>query len=160
MRLLVRFLCFVSLSIWLGGFTFYSAVVIPVLHDAIGSVDTGYVTQRVTDYINAAGVVTLGLWWLAAWFELSSGPSSSRRLGLVFLGLATALLVALIGLHRVLDQHLARDGLSGFYPLHRAYLIVSTIEWVVDLALVAVAVMLWGQPSTRFPGTDFRRPRG
>jgi hypothetical protein len=53
MRLMVlRFLCVFSLSIWVGGFTFYSAVVIPVLHETFGSLDTGYVTQRETHYLN------------------------------------------------------------------------------------------------------------
>jgi hypothetical protein len=36
-----------SLALWIGGFMFYSAVVIPVLHDQLGSpMKTGLVTQR------------------------------------------------------------------------------------------------------------------
>ena len=55
MRVLVlRFLCLLSLSVWVGGFMFYSAVVIPVLHEAMGRLDTGFVTQKVTNAINAA----------------------------------------------------------------------------------------------------------
>ena len=36
----LRFLCWLSLAVWVGGFTFHSGVVIPVLHDATGSTET------------------------------------------------------------------------------------------------------------------------
>ena len=52
------------MAFWLGGFTFYSAVVIPVLHDRLGSpLETGLVTQRVTDALNLLGVGTITLGW-------------------------------------------------------------------------------------------------
>jgi hypothetical protein len=48
-----RGLFLVALSIYIGGFTFYSAVVIPVLHDRLeSSLETGLITQRVTDMRN------------------------------------------------------------------------------------------------------------
>ena len=35
-----------ALAFWLGGFTFYSSVVIAVLHDQLGSpLETGLITQ-------------------------------------------------------------------------------------------------------------------
>ena len=59
-----RSLFLVALSIYIGGFTFYSAVVIPVLHDRLeSSLETGLITQRVTDVLNLLGVVTLSLGW-------------------------------------------------------------------------------------------------
>ena len=36
-------------AVWLGGFTFYGAVVLWVLHDEYGSLDAGRITQRVTE---------------------------------------------------------------------------------------------------------------
>src|SRR5271170_1726820 len=63
---MLRLLFVVVLSIYIGGFTFYSAVVIPVLHDRLeSSLETGLVTQRVTDALNLLGVVTLSLGWCA-----------------------------------------------------------------------------------------------
>ena len=42
----LRLLALWSLAIWLGGFTVYSAVVIPILHDQLGSpLETGLITQ-------------------------------------------------------------------------------------------------------------------
>jgi len=143
MRLLIfRFLCLVSLSVWVGGFTFYSAVVIPVLHESLGSLETGYVTQRVTDYLNAAGVLAVALWWLSAWADRPavSGLAGRARLGL--LAATTLLLAGLIALHRVMDGRLESGGLRDFYPLHRAYLVASTAQWFVNLGLIAVVLIL------------------
>lgn len=142
MRLVVlRFLCLFSLSVWVGGFTFYSAVVIPVLHESLGSLETGYVTQRVTDYLNAAGAVAVALWWLAAWADRSAGPALARRVRLGSLAATTVLLLGLIGLHRVMDGRLESGSLRGFYPLHRVYLIVSTAQWFMNLGLMAVVLV-------------------
>src|SRR4051794_20888768 len=94
--LALRALCLLALSVWMGGFTFYSAVVIPVLHDTLGSLDTGNVTRQVTDSLNAIGVVTLVLWWAAAWVERSTGSARQRRTRLTLLSATTALLLGLI----------------------------------------------------------------
>lgn len=141
---LLRFLCLLSLSIWVGGFTFYSAVVIPVLHDALGSLDTGFVTQRVTDYLNAAGGVAVALWWLSAWADRSSGPALARRARIGLLAATTVMLLGLIGLHRVMDSRLESGSLRGFYPLHRIYLVGSTVQWFANLGLMAVVLFCGG----------------
>src|SRR4051812_48761340 len=102
--LVLRFLCWLSLAVWVGGFTFYSVVVIPVLHDAMGSLETGYITQRVTDAINAAGALALALWWLAAGVERSTGSARDRRARLMLLAVSTGTLAFLVILHRVMDR--------------------------------------------------------
>jgi hypothetical protein len=51
----LRFLGLLGLIVWVGGFTFYSAGVIPVLHDVTPSRDAGRITQRVTDRLNLRG---------------------------------------------------------------------------------------------------------
>ncbi len=143
--LLLRFLSVLSLAVWVGGFTFYSAVVIPVLHDVLGSLDTGYVTQRVTDFLNASGVLAVVVWWAALWAERSLGSLRVRRLRLGFLAGTTLLLVVLIVLHRVMDARLEAGSLRGFYPLHRAYLVASTAHWLMNLGLLAGSLVLWGE---------------
>lgn len=141
--LALRFLCVLSLAIWVGGFTFYSAVVIPVLHDVLGSLDTGYVTQRVTDFLNVAGVVAVLFWWAAVWVEWPIGSVRVRRLRLGLLAGTTLLLAVLIVLHRVMDARLEAGSLRGFYPLHRAYLAASTAQWFMNLGLLAGSLVLW-----------------
>lgn len=144
MRLMIlRFLCLLSLSIWVGGFTFYSAVVIPLLHQTLSTQEVGSVTQRVTDYINAAGCLTVALWWLSAWAERSVGPAPAGRLRIGFLAATTVLLLGLAGLHRIMDARLASGSLQGFYPLHRIYLIASTVQWAANLGLMASVLALW-----------------
>ena len=143
--LVLRFLSVLSLAVWVGGFTFYSAVVIPVLHDVLGSLDTGYVTQRVTDFLNVAGVASVSVWWFAVWAERSLGSARARRLRLGSLAGTTLLLVLLVILHRVMDRRLETGSLRGFYPLHRAYLIVSTAQWFLNLGVVAASLVLWGE---------------
>ena len=140
--LVLRFVCFLSLSIWVGGFTFYSAVVIPVLHESLGSLETGLITQRVTDRINAAGGVTVALWWLAAWVDRSDERSRARRTRLGLLAATTVLLLGLVCLHNLMDGRLDSGSLRGFYPLHRIYLIISTVQWFANLGLMAGATTL------------------
>jgi hypothetical protein len=141
--LVLRFLCWLTLTVWVGGFTFYSAVVIPILHDSLGSLDTGLITQRVTDAINAAGIAALAVWWPAAWIERSVGSLRVRGARVWLLGMTSALLVVLIALHRVMDRRLADGSFEHFYPLHRAYLIASTAQWLANLGIVAVTLVLW-----------------
>src|SRR4051812_46108608 len=104
--LVLRFLCWLSLAVWVGGFTFYSAVVIPALHDAMGSTETGFVTQRVTDAINATGAAALAIWWLAAGVERSAGSTRIRRARLMLLAASTGILVFLVILHLIMDRRL------------------------------------------------------
>jgi hypothetical protein len=141
--LLLRWVGLVALSVWFGGFTFYGAVVIPVLHDAMESAEAGNVTRQVTDTLNAIGVGTLAWWWGLAWSERATGPEWAARTRLGLLGLDSAILGGLIVLHQVMDQRLDAGSLRGFYPLHRAYLMASTVQWVANIALVGVSLWIW-----------------
>lgn len=137
--LLLRFLYQLAFAIWLGGFTFYSAVVIPVLHEELGRFDTGLVTQQVTRALNTTGCVAVFLGWMAAWAERSNECRWISRVRLGLLAATTILLLALLSLHPIMDARLASGSLRGFYPLHRIYLNLSTSQWVVNLGLLAVA---------------------
>ena len=79
-----RFVAIWTLAIWLGGFTFYAAAVIPVLHDQLGgALESGLVTQRVTIDLNLLGVATVVIGLVLAMFELAyldgSLPAGSFR---------------------------------------------------------------------------------
>ena len=137
-RSVLRFFCLFSLSLWMGGFTFYSAVVIPVLHESLGRLDTGSITQRVTDYLNGLGSVALGLWWLSAYAERTGWSGRMRRTRLVLLTGTTLLLLTLIALHRIMDGRLEMGKLRDFYPLHRSYLVASTAQWFANLGLMVL----------------------
>lgn len=142
--LALRWLALVSFALWFGGFTFYSAVVIPVLEEAMGRVEAGsMVTREVTDTLNLIGLATLILWWLLAWFERPLGGPWAPRLRVGLLATDTALLIGLLALHKVLDRRLDEGRMEGFYPLHETYLIASTVQWGANLALLASSIWIW-----------------
>ena len=128
-----RYLAALSLAVWIGGLTFYALAVIPVGTDIVGGINQGFITQRVTGWLNLIGVASLAVliptlrnrWLLATW-------------ALLALTLAT-----LFAIHPQLDALL--DGGSRevadygtFYNWHRAYLIVTAVQWLAGM------VHLWG----------------
>lgn len=142
----VRVLSLLGLALWVGGFTFYSAVVIPALHDAIGSVEGGFVTQNVTNSLNTIGVTVLTICSLATALQPPSARGRARTLRMVLLVISAVLLGLLIVWHRRMDQHLDSTGLRGFYSLHRLYLIASTAQWLANIALLIC--FAWERPGS------------
>ena len=141
--LAARSIVILAHAVWLGGFTFYGAVVIPILHERFGPLDAGRITQRVSDRLNLVGLATLLLWWALAWSERRRGPAVARRIRLGLL-VATTLLLAFLAVdHEILDDRLDRHGLSGFYAYHRVYLIASSLQWAVNLGLVPATLAIW-----------------
>ena len=74
---LVRYLATVAFAIWFGGFTFYSAVVVPDLHEALGGMETGEISRRVSLLLNAIGGAAVTLCWLR--IALDRGARSGWR---------------------------------------------------------------------------------
>jgi hypothetical protein len=130
------------MAVWLGGFTFYAGVVVPILHDEFDSITGSAVTRRATDALNLIGLATLPLWWSWAWFAGRSGPAPWRRGRSVLLAVSSISLLALIAMHEHMDRLLDSTGLRNFYPWHRAYLITSTAQWAANLGLIASAARL------------------
>jgi hypothetical protein len=133
MLTLRRFLVIVALMFWQGGFTFYAAVVVPVGQEVLGShLEQGFITRVVTRYLNIAGAAALGLLAL----ELLSCPLQHARLRWFIWAAMVLALVTLIALHPMLDSRIDVDARilverAVFRLLHRVYLWVSTLEWVL-----------------------------
>lgn len=143
-RFLLRFAALLLFTVWVGGFTFYGAVVLPALHDAFGRPVAGGITQRITNPLNALGVATLIVFWVIVWAERgASTPARLRKLRLGLLIADSALLLGLIAGHPVLDRLLAAGSLPAFDPAHRVYLLASTLQWFVNLGLLASTLLLW-----------------
>lgn len=143
MRLLLsRYLALVGMMVWVGGFMFYGGVVVSILDDALGAHDAGMVTRRVTNVLNAIGLIVI-LWSIVlAWSERRMGPRWAVQTRTLLLILTTLCLAALAGLHLIIDHHLDHD-LPGFRRWHRIYLRVSTAQWIVNLGLIAVTFAIW-----------------
>jgi Domain of unknown function (DUF4149) len=147
-RSVLRILALWSLAIWLGGFTVYGAVVIPTLHDQLGSpLETGLVTQHVTDVLNRIGFAVVLLGWLVTGFDFKNREHGQMiRFGSILLLLVmTVSQMGLFVLHRVLDLRLAAGEMAGFYPLHRIYVWLNTLQWAAGMLLLA----FWASPGTR-----------
>jgi hypothetical protein len=147
MTLLRRCLVLVALMFWQGGFTFYAAVVVPIGQQTLGSPkDQGFITRRVTNYLNLAGAISLlPLAWDAA---VSGGAGRWRRVRwLTWLGMALALGL-LVWLHGRLDTLLDPDALrvlsrGAFRAQHRWYLWVSTFQWLCAVVYAVASLCVW-----------------
>lgn len=143
-----RFLAIQALMLWQGGFLFYAAFVVPVGTRVLGSAEgQGAITARVTESLNLVGSAALALllWELsAAW----SGPRRHLRAAcwlLMALGQA-----ALFHLHRELaglmdSARLHVANREAFYPMHQAYLIISTMQWVLAVIFAWQMLRTWNQ---------------
>lgn len=143
-----RVLVLLAGAFWLGGLTFYAAVVIPTAHDVLGSHRrVGFITQRVTQGINLAGAAALAvllIHLIACW------PGRRwQRWGLLATWLLMAgVQLALFRLHPALDRLLddkSRQILDEyrFYGLHRIYLILTIIQQIGGIVHVFALVSLW-----------------
>lgn len=124
-----------ALAAWWGGLTFYGGVVVPLGTARFGAAEQGMVTRDATQWLHGLAVLAaIGL-SVVAW----NNPAGRRRgplLSACFLLTTTAVLVAL---HRQLSGQIdpATDtplDPDRFYQWHRAYLAVTTAQWLVGLA--------------------------
>jgi hypothetical protein len=148
MTIVRRFLVLAAVMFWLGGFTFYGAVVVPVGSAILGShLDQGWITRSVTNFINLAGLVALGIWaWdLAAAKDAAAWRRWSRwalwAIMLICLGI-------LAWLHVRLDDFLDLEAFRmvdrpQFRYWHAVYLNFSTVQWAAGLLLLAATLLAW-----------------
>jgi hypothetical protein len=144
MSLVRRFLVLAALMFWQGGFTFYSAVVVPLGQELFGR-KQGFLTREVTDYLNLSGAIAL---IILAWDVVVVPDRAARRYvrWLCWL-LMSAGLVALAWLHVHMDRYFDFDEMrilerGAFRYEHRWYLWISTVQW--GAALVYIVLMLLG----------------
>ena len=142
-----RFLVVQALMLWMGGFLFYTAAVVPAGTALLGAAGQGAITARVTDVLNAVGAVALAV--LALELSLTRDPNR-RRLACRWWAWGVALLcqVLLIYFHVLLDAFMdeARTRVvirEPFYPVHRLYLWACTIQWAACLFLTWWTLRAW-----------------
>src|SRR5262245_42393816 len=95
MTLTRRTLVLAALALWLGGFTFYSAVVVPIGSEQLGFVTQGFITRNVTAVLNVIGTAALVP---LAWDAWAGSPRVRWQRLLLWVALA-ATLAALWALH-------------------------------------------------------------
>lgn len=122
---LYRFVCLAALAFWMGGFTFYALVVIPIGNHLLGSIQQGLLTQQVTQWMNLSGLLGLAI--------LLPGAQRSRWLAASWFVMAASLAM-LFWLHPRLDALIdpSTKVISDhreFYRWHQGYLAAATIQW-------------------------------
>jgi len=147
MLILRRFLVLAVLFFWQGGFTFYASVVVPVGQQVFGHLRQGFVTRQVTVYLNLAGAVALVflLWDI---FGARDPASWRRRTRLLLWAVMLVTLLLLFWLHGRLDALLVTKGriirdVEAFYPQHRLYLWINTVQWVCGLLYLLLSLGAW-----------------
>jgi hypothetical protein len=148
MTLSRRFVVLAALMFWQGGFTFYVAVVVPVGQEVLASHRRqGFISRRVTNYLNLTGAVALvPLAWDAA--VSREGSARRRRLRWAAWGGMALALGMLVWLHGRMDElldpvrRLVLDP-TEFYSWHRGYLWASTVQWGFCLAYMYFTLRAW-----------------
>jgi hypothetical protein len=136
-----RFLLIALFAIWWGGFTFYALCVVPIGHEILHSkFRQGLITQRVSQTLNLLGIITLCACVLEHFVCSRVRGAESRRnagdLRTVEIACWAAMalsLTTLIYLHGHMDTllaTLAENSDERFYRLHRAYLLISSLQWL------------------------------
>ena len=143
-----RYLTVIALMFWLGGFTFYASVVVPVGTSVLKSdLRQGFITRRVTFYLNLVAVVALMVLLVEAF--LTADPSRRRRWARFALwGLMALCQVALYFGHAYLDDQLQARGMlvldrETFRPAHRLYLWTHTVQWGAGLVYIGLTLRAW-----------------
>jgi hypothetical protein len=151
--LLRRFLVLVALMFWLGGFTFYASIVVPVGQKLLGPGQQGLVTAKVTNYLNLSGVLALTIlaWDLAV---LKDGPRRRRLLWFCWAGMVLTLGL-LVYFHQVLAAMMPHKPDSvdagSFRTMHSLYLWTSTVQWSCGVAYTVLTLAAWRSEDQRTP---------
>ena len=151
-----RYFVVLSLMLWQGGFLFYSAFVVPVGTEILGTAAAqGAITARVTDTLNLCSLPALAL---LAWDQAVSRDPRKRRTALRWCGwgIAGGCQIALFVVHQMLDSLMNPDRTyvvihPPFRPLHRIYLWTSTVQWGASLILIWMMIRAWNAESSLTP---------
>lgn len=155
MVILRRFLLLAALGFWQGGFTFYAIIVVPMGEQVLGSsIDQGFVTQRVANYLKLAGAVTLPL----LFWDVAAMKKKSRLRAAAWLVMAVSLGL-LAGMHAYLDQFLDAGSKNvmdhdRFYVAHEVYLTICAVQWASGLVFLFTSLRLWRAEDQRAAGAQ------
>lgn len=134
----------IAFAFWQGGFTFYTAVVVPVGTDVLGGpAEQGRVTRDVTRWMNLAGAIALPI---LLWDAVATRPWRRTRVTCVIL--MAVVLAGLYVLHPQLDALFDADvarvrDRPRFRLMHKTYLWISTLQWAAGLAYLVLTPAAW-----------------
>lgn len=143
-----RVLLLLVFSLFWGGLTLYTGVVLRITHTVVNDpMEGGLITQRVTSVLQILGVVTVVLMVCNCVVVVRRSP----KFGYVLIGCATLLAGSLIGLflvHGQLDTLIEGETYTitdreAFDAGHQRYNQLTTVEWLACLVYLATTVFAW-----------------
>lgn len=155
-----RFLVVAALMYWQGGFVFYAAIVVPIGNEVLGSPERqAAITRQVAQQINWSGAIALIVF---AWDLIATRPRHLlRRIRVAnWLGMGVCLIVLSL-VYRHLDrlfhgEEAFLDDHSTFRPWHRAYLWVSTAQFVFTCLFTITTLIAWRRLDRNSIGSSLR----
>lgn len=139
-----RFLVVQTFLIWQGGFFIYAVVVVPIGTAVLESASLqGAITQRVTNWLNVIGLLSLVL---LAWDQVE--VRTFRRSRWIAWSFLAVTLAVQIGLHPSLDRMFDSELRSfadrpTFKFWHGVYLWAAVVQWVIGLMAVWFMLRAW-----------------
>ena len=148
--LLRRFLWIIAFAFWMGGFSFYGGVVIAVGSRVVagGEAEFGFITRQVTNWLNLSGGAALVIFLMNLLIDWQMLPRLGRwAIFAIWLGMA-AMHGGLLATHPAMDQLLDPESLgirelTRFHRLHKAYILMSSLQWVGSLVLLLLTLWTW-----------------
>lgn len=139
-RQLTAILFDVTWMFFVGGFSFYLAIVVPIGGNTIGPEVQGLVTEHVSKITNIFGLIA-GIIWVFRSHAQKFGWSCLSQ-GVVLIASSIALMVLhaeVVASLNLKPMNLFSDWT--FYGIHRLYMWITLLQW---LAMVALAInALW-----------------
>lgn len=137
---------FVLLALWFGGFTVYAGIVIPIGSEMIGETTQGFITQKVSYWLNIIGFLSVTA--LIGWTRYFQ---REQIMGILVGTLLICLLIQ-FALHIQLTKQLNMEALEvvhrgSFYTKHQVYLWVSTLQWLAMLGTM-IKIRLISEPTS------------
>ena len=163
-----RFVTLLGAGLWLGGFTLYTAFVIPVGHRQLSAGKFGFVTGEVTALLNEVAAIALVLLLVNLVMEWKRMGNALRWAGAGAWLLSAFATAGLYFLHRAIDGALdykVREILdrNRFESLHERYELVATIQWASGVIHVWFMLAGWrksdavsGAPGGKPPAESLR----
>ena len=146
----VRIVLILLFALFWGGLTFYTGIVVRVIHSNVNDpMDGGLITQQVTLYLQHLATATL----MAMFVNAVLVVKQSRRYGIALLVCCTLLACAVAGLyfvHGQLDSVIDRGNAAildreVFTINHRRYNQFTTLEWISSILYLPLTIVAWRQ---------------
>ncbi len=134
-----NYLKIIVLCFWWGAFTFYAGIVVPVGMNVLGShTEMGFITQQVTVYVN---IFSLIIFLIYAYCLKNEAFTKNKLVEEIIAISLVGFQLLLFLLHKYQTELLDFENhkimnRDDFYLLHRLYLILETLIWLVISFLI------------------------